>query len=144
MAPSNGQARVSAATEGNPLTNLTITMANGLTYGDIILNPFIGGCSNCVQGNSTITVNSVNSMGVVEAPSIFTLPIGNGNNFLTITTSGGEAITSTTISAPGGLNDLRQPRLSGPFVPVPEPLTSLLVGGGLVGLGFLAKKHRKA
>lgn len=96
LAPSNGQARVSANPEGTPLTNLNISLASGLTYGDIILNPFIGGqCPTCNgSGSATITVNSVTSTGVVEAPSTFTLTNLGGNNFLTITTSGGEAITS--------------------------------------------------
>lgn len=148
VAPSNGQARVSGSPDGTPLTNLTIALASGLTYGDLIINPFIGGqCKSCTPGNSTITVNSVTSTGVVEAPSLFTLPIDNGQNFLTITTSGGEAITRTTINAPGGISDLRQPRISGPFNPVgtsavPEPSTSALLGGGLVGLSLLAKKLR--
>lgn len=141
LEPSSGQARVADSPEGSPLTNLTISLANGLTYGDLIINPFIGGqCPNCTGGASTITVDAVNSMGQAEAPVVFTgLTVGNGNNFLTITTSGGESIVSTSISVPGGINDLRQPRISGPFVSVgtlgssvPEPATYTLV---LLGLG---------
>lgn len=140
LEPSSGQARVAANPEGTPLTNLTISLANGLTYGDLIINPFIGGqCSSCTGGASTITVVARASNGTLEAPVTYTaLNVGNGNNFLTITTSGGESIVSTTISVPGGINDLRQPRISGPFAAaVPEAGTYLLIAGGLGLLGIL-------
>jgi len=137
LEPSNGQARVGANPEGTPLTNLTISLAGGLTYGDLIINPFIGGqCPNCTGGASTITVRAVSSNGTPEAPVTYSaLNIGNGNNFLTITTSGGESIVSTTITVPGGINDLRQPRISGPFAAIPEPGTCLLIAGALGLLG---------
>ena len=141
--PSSGQARVAANPEGTPLTNLTISLANGLTYGDLIINPFIGGqCPNCTGGASTITVRAVSSNGTLEAPVTYSaLNIGNGNNFLTITTSGGESIVSTTISVPGGINDLRQPRISGPFAAIPEPATYLLVAGALGLLGVFRARR---
>src|SRR5215472_7998865 len=34
--PSSGQARVSSSQEGTPLTNLAVSLANGLAYGDLI------------------------------------------------------------------------------------------------------------
>jgi len=142
--PSSGQARVAANPEGSPLTNLTISLANGLTYGDLIINPFIGGlCANCTGGASTITVRAVSSNGTAEAPAVFTgLTVGNGNNFLTIVATGGESIVSTTISVAGGFNDLRQPRISGPFAAaVPESSTYLLIGVGLGLLGFLGRRR---
>jgi hypothetical protein len=103
--PASGQARVAANPEGTPLTNLTISLPGGLTYGDLIINPFIGGlCPNCAGGASTITVQAVSSSGTPEAPAVFTgLTVDNGNNFLTIVATGGESIVSTTISVAGVL-----------------------------------------
>ena len=144
--PSSGQARVAASPEGSPLSNLTISLAAGMTFGDLIINPFIGGlCPNCTGGASTITVNAVTSSGTAEPPVVFTgLNVGNGSNFLTIVATGGERIVSATINVPGGFNDLRQPRISGPFVAaVPEARTYLLFASGL-GLIALARLLRRA
>jgi len=153
LAPASGQARVSANPEGTPLTDLTISLQNGLTYGDLIINPFIGGqCKGCmVGGPETVTVKAVDSMGNPEPDATFTGTVGNGNNFLTIVATGGEQIVSTEISTPDGINDLRQPRISGPFVPpgggsnttVPEPLTDAMVGIGLLGVALAGKICRR-
>lgn len=144
MEPSSGQARVSANPEGNPLTNLTISLADGATFGDLIINPFIGGqCPTCTGGASTITVTSRASNGTLEPASVFTgLTVGNGNNFLTIVDSSGESIVSVQISVPGGINDLRQPRISGPFAnAVPEPGTLGLLAMGLSGLAGALRRR---
>ena len=130
------------------MTNIAISLANGGSYGDLIINPFVGGpgvCALCTGGASTITVNAITSGGVIEAPVTFTgLTLGNGNNFLTIVATVGESIVSTSIVAPGGFDDLRQPRISGPFLgpggpsgTVPEPATYMLLlsGLGLIALG---------
>jgi len=143
LEPSNGQARVSASPEGTPLTDLAIALANNLTYQDLIINPFIGGqCPACTGGASTITVTAVDSHGNVEAPFVFTgLNIGNGSNFLTIVASGGESILSTSIDVPGGINDVRQPRISGPFAPIPEPSVGLLLATGMIGIALIQRKR---
>jgi len=144
LAPSSGQARVSGDPEGTPLTDMTISLENGATYGDLIINPFIGGCSACVSGTGTVTVNAVDSMGVAEAPSVFSYPINNGNNFLTITTLNGERIVSTSISDMGSFNDLRQPRISGlAAAAVPEPATYAALLALALGSIALRLRSRK-
>jgi hypothetical protein len=151
LEPSSGQARVSANPEGTPLTNLSISLANGGSYGDLILNPFVGGpgvCALCTGGTATITVNAISGTGAAEPAAVFTYTLGSGNNFLTILASGGESIVSTSISAPGGFNDLRQPRISGPFqappIVTPEPATLSLLAGGLAGVALFVRKSRGA
>jgi hypothetical protein len=143
LAPSSGQARITGNPTGTPLTNMAISLAGGLTYSDLIINPFIGGCSQCIPGGTgTISVLAKDSHGVLEPPAVFTYPIDNGNNFLTISTTNGESIVSTSIVNVGGsFHDLRQPRISGVGV-IPEPTTCLLMGMGLVGLGLFRKARR--
>ncbi len=147
---SSGQAGVFAVPEGTPLTNNTISLENDLTYRSLIINPFLGGqCQGCTGGPSSLTVNAVNSSGIAEAPIVYTgLTVENGSNFLTITTTGGESIVSTTISVPGGFRDLRQPRISGSFAstatPEPGSFVMLLSGVGLVGIGRVIRAvHRR-
>lgn len=151
--PASGQARVSANPEGTPLTNIAISLANGGSYGDIIINPFVGGpavCPNCTGGASTITVTALEPNNTTQNFVYTGLTLGNGDNFVTIVASGGESIVRTSITAAGGFNDLRQPRISGPFLgpggqggQIPEPGSMSLLGGGLAGLGLLARKFRK-
>ena len=143
LAPSSGQARITGNPTGTPLTNMIISLAGGLTYSDLIINPFIGGCSQCISGGTgTISVLAKDSHGNLEPPAVFTYPIDNGNNFLTISTTNGERIVSTSIVNVGGsFHDLRQPRISGVGA-IPEPTTCLLMGLGLVVLGLMRKAKR--
>ena len=56
-------------------------------------------------------------------------------NFLTIFAVNGELIESTTIDAPGGFTDLRQPRISGAALNNPTPVSesgiTLVLGSSL-------------
>jgi len=146
LEPSSGQARVSGDPEHTPLTDMTISLAGGATYSDLIFNPFIGGCHACVKGGTgTVTVDALDSHGVAEMPSVFTYTIGNGNNFLTITTTNGEKIVSTQIQDAGGsFDDLRQPRISGfGATPVPEPSNYVPIMGLALGAIALLRRSGK-
>jgi len=129
--PANGQARIEATngTSQIGLTNVTISVPNG-TYGDLIFNPDITGTIGVAGG--TLHVSVTDNMNVV---SPFDYTLGNGQNFLTITTTGGESIVSTSLSYsdPAGFTDLRQIRISG--IAVPEPATGIMLA---TGLGILA------
>lgn len=145
--PASGQARIQAQ-NGSALTSLSVSLANGLTYGDLIFNPAIVG--NLGSGG-TGTVNVITTAGT-SAPFSFT--VGPGQNYVTVLAGPGEGIISTTVSVPGGFASFQQPRISGPFnvaVPqgggggtqggfVPEPATFALMGGGLAGIALLRRK----
>jgi hypothetical protein len=130
--PANGQARIEATngTSQIGLTNVTISVPNGSAQ-DLIFNPDITGTIGTSGG--TLTVNVTDNLGIVSS---FAYTLSNGQNFLTITTTGGESIVSTSLSysLSAGFTDLRQIRLSGLSV-VPEPATCTMLA---TGLGILA------
>jgi hypothetical protein len=129
--PPNGQARIEATngTSQIGLTNVTITTP-GNFFGDVIFNPDITGTIGTKGGTAHISV--VTSDG--KTPT-FDYTLGNGNNFLTLTTTGGELMSSVSISysLSDGFTDLRQIRISG-LTAVPEagPISTMIIG-----LGFL-------
>jgi len=142
--PSGGQARIEAV-DGS-LNNITITTLDGVTYMDFIGNPR--------RGSGTATVTVVTDAGTYS----FSYPLGNGQNFFTIIATD-EQILTTTINAPGGFADLRQPRISGITEPeedtgtgsgdptgasAPEPATVLLLGLACASMAPFALKRRKA
>lgn len=138
--PSSGQSRVARDIAGATLTNLSISLKGGGTYGDLIINPFLSGssCTACTPGNATITVTPTGEPAVS-----FTYSLGNGNNFLTIVATNGEKISSTSINAPGGFGELRQPRISGvAAAAVPEPTTELPIAAAGMFLLAVIKKIR--
>jgi hypothetical protein len=128
-----GQANLTAQT--GLINDVRITVP-GHTFGDLIINPFLG------TGNPPPTGATVS---VVTNDGTFTdnITLGNGNNFLTITTAGGETISSVDIASSGGFADLRQVRISEIAVAaVPEPATLSLIGLGLIGAAFLGRRRR--
>ena len=134
-APSNGQARVEA--EDGSVNNITVSIPGG-SYIDLIVNPFNG------EGDATVTVIA-NEPGGGQTTNTFTYTLGNGQNFLTIVATGGETIASTTIDAPDGFADLRQPRISGAELAgrVPEPGITLLLGSALGAVALYRGRTRR-
>jgi PEP-CTERM motif len=117
--PSGGQARVEA--QDGLVNNITISVPGG-TFHDLIINPFFG------SGVADVSVVTAGNQTFA-----FSYTLGVGQNFLTIVGDPGTSIVSVTINAAGGFTDLRQPRISGAGVTVPEPTTMFLLGLGLLG-----------
>ena len=148
---SNGQAQVTGCLapctppfKTSPIDNISIALAGGRTYGDLIFDPhFTNDCHTC-GGTATVTVTAELG-GVVEPPATFKLPIVKGENFLTITTSGGEGIISTNITDAENFSDVRQIRLSGiaGVVPVPEPSTYAPLMALALGVTTRLRRSRK-
>jgi len=137
----NGQARIEAVNGSGdqiPLTNVAITAPGG-SYRDLIFNPTITGTVGA-PGPATVTVVANDGTFAFDYPGA---GLGPGNNFLTITATGGEQILSTTITSPGGFSTLEEVRVSG-IVGVPEPSSVVLMGLGvmsLVGLGWWRRRR---
>ena len=123
-------------------TNFTFSVP-GNTFGDFIFNPMIGGQPQ--GGGGTATVTAVANDGTFR----FNYDLGNGNNFLTITTADNETLSSVSFSDLPGFNQLKQLRVSeitaagggGGGTPVPEPASMALLGAGLLDFGALRRKR---
>ncbi len=138
-----GQSNLTAA--DGLINNVTISLAGGLGFGDIILNP-----SAAPKTSSTALVTVTLVGGATQS---FTLPptgtLGNGSNFLTITAGSGPLISSVNISSTAGFDTLRQVRISGipggptpPPSTVPEPASMALMGAGLLLLPLFKRRKR--
>ena len=125
-----GQSDVDAV--GGLIHNITMTVTGGHTFVDAIINPFKP------VNNNDLVVTVVTNTG----PFMFTYGDTHGNNFLTITTSGGETISSVTIDSASGFQDLKQPRISGisGVTIVPEPSSLALLGSGVLVLTQLLRR----
>jgi hypothetical protein len=139
--PSNGQARVEATNGSSQiaLTNVTISVPNG-TFGDLIFNPSITG--QIGTGGGTANVTAVANDGTYN----FSYSIGNGNNFLTLTTDSGTRMNSVEISYSTGFTDLRQIRISelGGAVPEPASMTIMAIGAMFVTTLGVRRSRRQA
>ena len=105
----------------------------GYTFGDIILNPFNP------STNDSLTVNVFGyTSGVGYTSGSFTWGTADGNNFLTITTTGGTRMEVLYLY--GSFEDLRQLRVSDVALPTPEPSTLALLGSGFLGVGGILRR----
>lgn len=125
------------------LTDLEITVP-GHTWTKFVMNPLNG------FGDATITVKD--TIG-----GVFDYDLGNGQNYLTITTANNELIKEIDISMSCtgvsgcdasnlGFLEFKQPRIGGldtpvPPDPVPEPTSLALLGAGLLGLTMVRRKR---
>jgi len=140
-----GQASLDPNPPATTITGAVTFSVPGHGFTDYIFNPAVTG-PNANGGPST--VSAVANDGTFTDP----FPLGNGNNFLTITTSGGEFLTSVTITPAAGSNYAQydQPRVSGVCtlgtvgcsLPVPEPGTLALLVSGLVSFGIIRRRKR--
>jgi hypothetical protein len=144
LTSTSGQANIQAVSGGSQvgMTNIAISAPNH-TYNDLIFNTPIN--MGIGQGGGTLEVFATDTTGVVF-PFITTL--GNGSNFLTLTTTGGEQILSTSMvyTNPNGFTNLSQVRISGVEV-IPEPASIVMMLTGLsvvVVLGVLWRRRAVA
>lgn len=126
MTTALGQAKVTAS--DGFINNISIT-SPGNTFTDLIFNPENG------TGTADVTVLAT------DGKFTFSYVLGNGNNFLTITTDHGETISSVTVDDTAGFPDLKQPRISGLLAVVPEPPTFLLFILPLLGIAVLGGRQ---
>ena len=129
-----GQASIQEV-NGDPLTSMFVVVP-GYTFGDFILNLQNG------TGEAFVTV-------LDDSNLVFHYTLGNGQNFLTITTENGETIASVSVIALGGFEVFKQPRISQvcqgnvcvPVEQVPEPQTLALLGFGLLSLVLIRRRR---
>jgi len=139
-APANGQARIEAV--DGTLTNLTVDIP-GATFTSLILN-----IDAAAAGSVNFVVTEDNGQ---QTAGTFALG-ASGENFFTITAINGQRISSVAFTTNVAMvvtnvDDVAQIRIGGAQQttnPVPEPVTMLLFGTGLVGVASKVRKRRKA
>ena len=125
--PSQGQARIESV-PANILNNLNTTIP-GFDFSQAVFN-----LDATANGSANIT-----AFDQVGTQFSFLLPLsGSGQNFFTLTATGGELISRVAFTSTVGLADVAQIRF-GQTVAVPGPIAGaglpglILAGGGLLG-----------
>lgn len=134
----SGQATVSGGTGNTALTQLTFGLANNDTFTRAVFN-----INASVGGSVLIHVEGVNINGGFFEDD-FTVD-ANGQNFFTVTAINGQLMTSISLTGINGaiFQDIRQVRLGGSEITVPEPASMLLLGTGLLGAAASLRKRFK-
>jgi hypothetical protein len=139
--------------QNSQLTSMDINLTGAnTTNGTGLANPTLGFTDfimNPLNGSGTATVQAFDNFG-----QTFTYDLGNGQNFLTLTTINGEFITDVQITVAGGsFIEFKQPRISGVCtisgggctpVPVPLPGAVTLFGSVLGGAFWLLRRRNRA
>lgn len=141
VAGPNGQASIQASS--GVFNNLTISLTGGGSFTNLIFALSLAGsgasCTSCI----TFSGNALEPNGTAMTAPGGTFNLGPGMNFFTVTTAGGEKLTSFSLSATApGLQAMTDARIGGVSAAsaVPEPASVGLLAGGGVLLLLLKKR----